>query len=169
MFEYRFDKVNKFLDYLVKEEGFDPEYLRNNCVNDVGVGPVFVNLRNEYGFNVAFEFSDVPIVRCRSLVAEGGRDDDPKLLSFVNELTAKYLTHHFCVTHFGQVVVYFIVLFSDENFVPEDLYGCYEGVSDLLARDIPALYDILGQQLPKTFENALAAKADKDASDALGE
>ena len=51
MFEYRFEKVNKFLEDLVTVEGYDPNYLRNNCINDVGIGPIFVNLTNEYGLN----------------------------------------------------------------------------------------------------------------------
>ena len=59
MFEYRFEKVNKFLEDLVTVEGYDPNYLRNNCINDVGIGPIFVNLTNEYGLDVYFEFSEL--------------------------------------------------------------------------------------------------------------
>lgn len=169
MFDYRFEKVNKFLEDLVTVEGFDPDYLRNSCINDVGIGPIMVNLTNEYGFNVSFEFSDIPIVHCRSVIANGAKDDDPKLLSLINELTAKYLTHDFCVNDSGDVVVNFIFLCSNENFVPDDLYTYYVVVNDLLARDIPAIYDILGQKLPRALVKAIESKAERDAAEALGE
>ena len=67
------------------------------------------------------------------------------------------------------MVVNFIFLCSNENFVPDDLYSYYVAVNDLLARDIPAIYDILGQKLPRAFVKAMKAKVERDAAEALGE
>lgn len=168
MFEYRFAEVNKFLEYLVNEEGFDAEFIRNNCVNDVGIGPIFINIKNEFGFNFAFEFGDSAVIRCRAVIAEDAKADDFTLLSCLNELSVKYGTHYFSVDSLGDVYVKFVALFTAANFVPEDLYGYYEGVNDFLLTDLPVIYKILGKELPKKLTEQVS-QAEKDAAEGLGE
>ena len=112
---------------------------------------VSVSSVHDLGFYI-FAGND-PIVGCKCVLATEVDPLIPGLLLLLNKLSGQYKTHSYIVDEDGILCAKFAMLFEDDKFDAESLFGYCSLVDHHVAKDIPEIFALLGREIPEAVFN----------------